>query len=179
MLFEKLATNDFAIYRIPFVLIASWLALHSPAFAETSDKPKGQLIAGKIVGTTVGFGVGHLILQDWSTKGWAFTGTQVIGSALINIAAGKAGTHANAFTNDVSLKHLNAREKALYYSGLGLFLGSRLWEIVDLWSNYRLPASPDEASRVNPPSSQLAIGLTPIFPTSNRWGGGLALHSRF
>ena len=88
---------------------------------------KGRYIAGGIVGTAVGFGVGHAINGEYRNIGWLFTLGEVgsiatmIGGMVVGITDSIEG---------------NPDSKGLTLMAIGAIAmtGFRIWEIVDVWT---------------------------------------------
>ncbi len=108
-------------------LLVSVLALSFSftAMAADSYKPnplsaKDRFIAGGIIGTVVGFGIGHAIEDRYADLGWVFTATEGASVALIIIGA-------------VVPMPAGASIPLIIIGSLGL-TGFKIWEIMDIWS---------------------------------------------
>jgi hypothetical protein len=82
---------------------------------------KGKYIAGGIVGTAAGFGIGHAIQGRYGSKGWIFTVTEGIGLGLFYYSFYSLFTNPSMFAIQ-------------FYGGLAMFLGFHIWEIIDVWA---------------------------------------------
>jgi uncharacterized protein YcfJ len=108
---------------------------------EKSDKTPvsmGKYITGGIIGTTIGFGIGHGIQGNgrYASKGWIFTAGMSAGM----LASISGAVECVATTNP---------NCSTFWAGTGVLLGFHIWEIVDVWtgatpvtssSAYLLPA---------------------------------------
>jgi len=88
-----------------------------------------QYIAGGVIGTIFGLGIGHAIQSRYPQKGWIFTVGDAAAYGLlvggnIIIANEPAATTGKISGAGVTLTTVGA---------LGL-LGMRIWEIIDLWA---------------------------------------------
>jgi len=76
-------------------------------------------IAGGIVGTIVGFGIGHAIQHRYNEMGWIFTISDTVSVGAI-IAGSLIGSPRPLGT-------------FLWVSGVLLLVGFRVWQAIDLW----------------------------------------------
>lgn len=100
--------------------------------SETSSKvpvPTGKYITGGILGSTVGFGIGHGIQGRYQERGWIFTATQAAGLAMFLVGC------SSREENDDGDKV--CKNSGLAAAGLGVAIGFHVWEIVDVWSTAR------------------------------------------
>lgn len=96
----------------------------------------GQYVAGGILGSYMGFGLGHVVQQRWSSKGWIFTAGESAGIAVLTY-----GVLSCAVTDssDDSRVHRTWDGDSDCPWGLALagglaYAGFRVWEILDLWA---------------------------------------------
>ena len=75
---------------------------------------------GGVFGTVIGYGIGHAMQGRWIKTGWIHTTFQVSGLAIL--IGGYIGLFP-AFS-----------AKTSYIIGSVVFVGSKIWEIVDLWN---------------------------------------------
>lgn len=106
----------------------------------------GQYIAGGIVGSAVGYGIGHAIQGRYSDKGWIFTAGEVAGT-LVLISGMRTCTTYNFF-------EFRNCDQGQINLGFGIFLGFHIWEIVDVWTGARPRSSEDSPSTYFVPTSQ-------------------------
>jgi hypothetical protein len=88
---------------------------------------KGRYIAGGIVGTAVGFGIGHAINGEYGNIGWLFT----VGET--GSIAAMFGGMVMAVRDSVS-GEFDDRGLTLMALGAIAMSGLRIWEIVDVWT---------------------------------------------
>ena len=83
-----------------------------------------QYIAGGLLGTLSGFGIGHAIQGRWLEKGWIFTGlTLGLPFAVVPFTPTRRGIKKDIIDLD----------KLLLIATFA-FLGLKVWEAVDVWS---------------------------------------------
>jgi hypothetical protein len=144
-----------------------------------------QYVAGGIIGTVVGFGVGHAIEGRYMPLGLVFTVGEVASYALI--IAGLVNCVDDAanysFYSNNNSSTTTCNHTAALTIGLVGFIGLRLWEIVDVW------AAPPSINRrydnlkehVNLTSTHFfVIPTTPTTPAGTlALGGELGVQFRF
>lgn len=86
----------------------------------------GKYITGGVLGSTIGFGIGHAVQGRYEDKGWIFTATESAG--LVLLIAGCSSTKRNS---DGDKECSNPGLSAV---GLITLIGFHVWEIVDIWS---------------------------------------------
>lgn len=86
---------------------------------EEQGLPTGKYIAGGIVGTAVGLGIGHAIQDRYMPLGLLFSVGEGLGYVAVFGAFAPGGT-----LNDSLL---------LFTLGYAAIIGLRVWETVDLW----------------------------------------------
>lgn len=74
----------------------------------------GQYVAGGVLGTLMGVGIGHAIQERYTQNGWIFTATQLGSGFMYGLFAGQ-GNEIGAGLSIISL------------------IGFRIWELVDVW----------------------------------------------
>lgn len=96
------------------------------ALVRRGEIDQSKYALGGLMGTWVGFGVGHGVQGRWSDIGWVFTvGETAAFSALI---AGMV-----VCLNDEDLE-CGPGAEALLIGGAVTMVGMRLWEIIDVWT---------------------------------------------
>jgi len=90
----------------------------------------GKYITGGVLGTTLGFGIGHGVQGRWHDRGWIFTTAESIGTAALiaGLASCKKTTDVNG--NDTT----DCSDTGAIVAGYGVLLGFHIWEIVDVWT---------------------------------------------
>lgn len=86
-----------------------------------------QYYSGGIIGTVLGFGLGHIAQKRWKNDGKVFTLGEAV-SVEVLLGTGRCTS------KDASLKSCSKSSKLLYNSGLVSFIGFKVWEIIDLWN---------------------------------------------
>lgn len=92
---------------------------------------RGQYIAGGVVGSAVGFGIGHAIQGRYGELGWVFTTGEVISYGFL----------IRSLRNCVDIDWYDTDEDdtscvdkgMLKLSVVGLF-GFKIWEVIDVWT---------------------------------------------
>lgn len=135
-----------------------------------------RYITGGVLGTSIGFGLGHIVQGRWQEKGWIFT----LGESASLITALGAGTlcitrniSSNVFTgedDDYSL--------ACWITNLALasFVGFKIWEGVDLWHGGYLQRENYKNLKIKMEqnSKKFTYNVTPM-SVANNFGLGLTI----
>ncbi len=90
---------------------------------------QGRYVAGGVVGSLVGFGVGHAIVGEYQSLGWAFTVGEAVGLAALSAGITTLSSCLFVFCSD----ERSARADAWITFGTVIYYGFRIWEIVDIW----------------------------------------------
>lgn len=99
---------------------------------ETTDGTRvpvstGKYITGGVLGSTLGFGIGHGVQGRYGSKGWIFTATEAASLSLI-----LAGCRELKDTdNDGDKDECNNNGLAAF--GYVALVGFHIWEIIDVW----------------------------------------------
>ena len=88
---------------------------------------QGQYIAGGVIGTVFGFGIGHAVQGRWTKTGWIHTALQVGATGVL--VAGYMPLIV-AFLSDTK----GNNNVVLSVIGSIVLLGAKVWEIVDVWA---------------------------------------------
>lgn len=97
---------------------------------EQETTTEDRYIAGGVVGSVIGLGIGQAINGNYTNSGWVFTLTEV--PSLAMLIAGAMIYHIGApYMTYQQAKNLGT---GLLIPGVLLFAGFRIWDIVDLWS---------------------------------------------
>ena len=105
--------------------------------SETTTIPHGKWLAGGLVGTFVGFGVGNAIQGNYMPRGLIFTASEAIGYGLYIAGIGSCvATIVNSATTftTTSASVSSGCNGGLEAAGLILALGFHVWEIIDVWT---------------------------------------------
>ncbi len=100
---------------------------------ETSDRvpvATGKYITGGILGSALGLGIGHAVQGRYQERGWIFTATQAAGLAML------LGGCSNPKDRDGD-GDKECRDSGLAAAGLGVMVGFRIWEVIDVWTGAR------------------------------------------
>lgn len=152
----SLAAKLVLTVQIFFLLVAA-----SPSRAEeTQPEAKDEIeisvpeyIVGGLLGTTVGFGLGHGVQNRYGQRGWLFTMLEGIAVGVFIVGAANCpgdddpdngGDGDDDLFDDFAFTRNSARGGILAGSscpgalamvaGVGSFIGFHLWEILDVWA---------------------------------------------
>ncbi len=87
----------------------------------------GAYIAGGVLGTVIGLGIGHAVQGRYGERGWIFTAGELVAASMY--VSGLEDCVERTFTNN-SCDELNSTGQI----GAIALLGLRIWEIVDVWA---------------------------------------------
>lgn len=142
----------------------------SKARSQKKTKPTTPLpvtrtryIWGGVVGTAIGFGIGHALVGEYGTWGWFFTTTQVASIGIPLLTAGIIALSTLSGTLEATGDALISAWGVSFFIGLSLYIGFRLWEIFDVWWR---PTTRWE--KTNIPTTTVAV--TPMFTSKGGWG---------
>jgi hypothetical protein len=91
-------------------------------------------IAGGILGTIPGFGIGHAIQGRWKDKGWIFTAGEAGGVGLMMAAGMSCMSGHSDMMSGGEEKACSSGNRAFAASGMLIYLGFKVWEIIDVWT---------------------------------------------
>ncbi len=143
-------------------------ALHIEPLTQT------RYIVGGVVGSALGFGIGHSIVGEYNSMGWVFTMSQVLSLSIPILAALTMAIIYWEGSAAGTVDHLITTWGTFLWIGVALWAAFRVWEIVDLWvrPHHRLSASSNHPSTTQPvilPSTPKASFA--IIPTILPQGG--------
>lgn len=95
--------------------------------------PTGKYITGGVLGSTIGFGIGHAVQGRYGDKGWIFTAGEAAG--LTAMVAGLASCKDE--TQSDGSKEKKCSQDGLIGLGAAALIGFHIWEIVDAWTGAR------------------------------------------
>lgn len=112
---------------------------HTSLSAESSQPiTKGHYIGGGVLGTVVGFGLGHAVQarpDSNKMKFFMISEAGVVGGSLfLLIALTSNECTQGGSEEDECLSSRRNRQDNILTAGVLSFVGLRLWEIYDLWS---------------------------------------------
>ena len=91
-----------------------------------------QVLWGGVVGTLVGYGVGHAVIGEYSHKGWIFTVGEGVGAVVMITAIFSELVDCVDNPGVKCFSHSYSSTWAV--AGATLYFGFRIWEIVDIWT---------------------------------------------
>ena len=157
-------------------IVLALCLLVKPAHADEGGTPKGKYIAGGIVGTAVGFGIGHAIVGEYGSIGWVFTLTESASFLAILVGYGLIVADAvdcvDSYSSTCS-ESTPAAGLALVYGGALAMSGFHVWEVIDIWTR------PLPVVGANEPATEPAVRLAIVPTAMPRGGAGLALAAVF
>lgn len=131
-------------------------------------------VTGGVVGTVVGFGLGHLFIGKYGEQGWVYTVGEL--GSLVAISVG-----ATAAIGDWVSGNKNGGGSTLLWVGIVGYYGFRIWEIVDVWVR---PGSHNERYRAikekvdgAPSEKKISLFVTPTVTAQG--GAGLGVGFQF
>lgn len=143
---------------VSFSLIAD-IDLRPPKDTTQAFMTQGQYLAGGVVGSIIGLGIGHAIEGRYLEKGWIFTLAE--GVSVTMIGTGAALLPLELVTGLFSGRSSGA---SFYLLGLGgaALVGFKIWEIIDLWST---PSRQNMIIKDDTPSKGKVSILPVVAPT--------------
>ncbi len=122
---------------------------------------RGQYVTGGVIGSVLGFGIGHAIQERYSPMGWIFTAAEVGGIVLIS------NSNCNGYRDTNSQDRAIRERRDCEYetraiTGAALLIGFHAWEIVDLWKNGN-PAASTSDVMILPIKDGAALSFTARF----------------
>lgn len=122
---------------ITYLILSLTLLIGTSAFAERTkvEVSTGKYITGGILGSAVGFGIGHAIQGRYgSGKGWIFTAGEAAGLTLFVAGVGRQSCNDSYYGSSNSNSCDKSSANGLMVIGLGALIGFHVWEIVDVWT---------------------------------------------
>ena len=154
------------------------LSKHDRRILDRGIIPQGRYIAGGIVGSTVGFGIGHAIEGRYRDQGWIFTAGEGASVTAIFVAI-------LACFGDPPPGQTCTPPVALAWGGLIGLVGFHIWETIDVWVGPTADTRRYHELRKLGYRSSDALSDLRIFPTivsneaSHRLSPGLGLTLSF
>lgn len=137
----------------------------------------GELVAGGLLGTFFGFGLGHIVYGQYGERGWIFTVSELGSYAVMAIGMAKATTSC-LFSNSDDC----GDGFGMMYFGAIAYLGLRIWEIVDVWT---IPSKHNNKYRaiktkIDSQSMELeSFNLLPVVADNQGLHNGMSLNLSF
>jgi hypothetical protein len=111
----------------------------------------GKYITGGVLGSTIGFGIGHAVQGRYGERGWLFTMTEAVGTGMMIL-----GCNDRKDRDGDGEKECN--NKGLVAAGLVVAIGFHIWEIVDVWTTAR-PVETEPTVYLIPDPKAPSLGL--------------------
>lgn len=89
-------------------------------------------VTGGVVGSLVGFGIGHAFQGRYQRRGWIFTAGESLGLSLLAWRAAECDRQVEE--NKANGSKDKGCDDVGAFVGFGTFLGFRIWEAIDLWA---------------------------------------------
>lgn len=143
------------------------LILGSHAFAQTTEAiggstrmpvPTGKYITGGVLGSALGFGIGHAVQGRYQDGGWLFTATEGASLAVLMIGLGSCSEETENFGGERT-KKTTCSNGGLVAIGFASLIGFRVWEIVDVWTGARPVDEKGPQVYFNPNPESPGLGL--------------------
>lgn len=154
------------IASLLFITAFIFTGLHASADPETQTNldrvpvSKGKYITGGILGSAIGFGIGHGIQGRYAEKGWIFTASEAAGLTVMIVGASQCASDNNKDTNnDLTC---TSSQKTMMSLGLVTMIGFHIWEIVDVWTGAR-PVEEKTTAFLIPNPEAPGIGISYTF----------------
>jgi hypothetical protein len=140
---------------------ASPVPVATPTAPPVDGIPIGRFVAGGVVGSVFGLGIGHMVQGNWVSKGWKFTFGEalayglILGGSIDTASARYSSSTSTRYSSSTASTRTSSQSSTMVLSGILLYGGLRVWEIIDLWStkHYRpnkQAANSDEVTRFAP-----------------------------
>lgn len=114
----------------------------------------GKYITGGVLGSTVGFGIGHAVQGRYSDKGWIFTAGEAVGLTLLVAGANQCQKDKD---NDPVADKCSSNAASQVLLGFASFVGFHIWEVVDVWTGAR-PIDEKTSIFVLPAADKTTVG---------------------
>ncbi len=160
--------------RVSF-LFATWLISVNLSGSTVSAEEKvseastkvpvstGKYITGGILGTVVGFGIGHGVQGRYKNKGLIFTIAEAVGLGVVTIGLGQC---ANNLDVDGKRTWDCTPQAGQILAGYAVAVGFHIWEIVDVWTGAtpvedapKVEEAPKAAMFLNPDPRAPGLGV--------------------
>ncbi len=132
---------------------------------------KKKYISGGILGSTVGFGTGHLIVGKWKESGWLYTVGEVGFLALM------VGGYKKSLGDTLSTGfngNFDGANTGLMLTGYVGFIATRIGEIFDIWARPK-----DHNRRYQELTNDNPLASIQIYPTIDAENLGLNFALQF
>lgn len=142
---------------------------------KTGPLENPRYITGGILGTTLGFGVGHAIQGRWQNKGWIFTLGESV-SLVTLVGAGAWCVTSSAARSFGGEDESTSFSCILTTISATSFIGLRIWESIDLWrGGYEQRKEYKQLmKRLDSNSRKISYSILPVL-SANSLGLGLSM----
>lgn len=130
----------------------------------------GSHVAGGLLGTFVGLGLGHIVYGKYGDRGWIFTAGE-LGSITV-LTVGLVSLVENCTLRDSSHCDNTGSGGGLVTLGLLGLLGFRVWEIIDVWT---IPPNHNAQYRAIKARVESSWNVSPAFSLDAKNGTSLGL----
>ncbi|HTL12330.1 MAG TPA: hypothetical protein VL588_07570 [Bdellovibrionota bacterium] len=105
--------------------------LEQEGLAPSGHISTGTYVAAGIVGTTLGFGVGHAIAGIYDHNGIIFTAGELLGAGLFLYGAAATTTNVSCGSSSCTVTETTPLATV---GGPVIFGALKIWEIIDIWT---------------------------------------------
>lgn len=161
-------------FLVVLLTVFAW-AVQARAADSSEGLSTGRYVAGGVVGSAVGFGIGHAIQRRYLPLGLVFT----LGEAVTLAGAIADSSTTTTGTNSLGLTTHTTSFGTLGVISLVAYCGLHLWEIIDVWvvgAEYR-EGHGRHAEEETPPVPPPALAIVPVVAQGN--APGMSLMMRF
>jgi hypothetical protein len=106
---------------------------------EQSEISKSKYVVGGVLGSTVGFGIGHIIQKRYGKgKGWIFTAGESAPLAYVILLwysdSSQSCSVPDAYNNRCVRNEKSSSRTAALNTATAVFFGFKIWEVIDIWN---------------------------------------------
>jgi len=136
----------------------------------------GPYVTGGVLGTAIGFGIGHAVQSRYGEMGWIFTVTEV--PAYGAFLAGYIRWLNRSRRHDDELPKAQPLDITLMAAGGAVFMAFHIWEIVDVWVTPQTHNKRYDELRAQGASNSQdpKFFLTPVVSLKGDWGVGMGVN---
>ena len=137
----------------------------------------GAYVAGGVVGTLVGLGIGQAIQGRYMSTGLIMTLGEI--ASISMMVAGATQCVSNAVVDGLSGQTVNCNQTLLTVGYIG-YVGLRIWEIIDVWATPPSINHRYENLKNHVDQTSTSFGIFPVVSKDNSLNGaGLAFQLHF
>jgi hypothetical protein len=161
-----------------FVLVTRVVGAQPPSSEGLARQDSGvsmkSYVTGGVTGTVFGLGIGHAVVGEYKSTGWIFTVGEA--AALGVFIGGLASADETRIDGEDKLQASTA-EKIMIVAGGLVYLGLRVWEVIDVWTRPEL--APDRAGHAAEPQSLAKLPRLMVLPLATDSGPAVGATLRF